>query len=67
MGNATVSTWGEEQLANYPEMLEERRMAKDLGSEELFSNPRGIKVDAQGRVFVVDCSRGRIQIYRKER
>jgi tripartite motif-containing protein 71 len=66
LGNATVSTWGEEQLANFPEMVEERRVAKDLNLEKLFSNPRGIKVDDQGRVFVVDCARGRIQIYRKE-
>lgn len=67
LGNATVSTWGEEQLANFPEMEEERRVAKDLHLEELFSSPRGIKVDAQGRIFVVDCARGRVQIYRKER
>mgnify|MGYP001156983496 CR=1 FL=1 len=55
LGNATVSSWGEELLANFPEMVEERRVAKDLHLEELFGNSRGIKVDAQGR----------IQMYRK--
>jgi DNA-binding beta-propeller fold protein YncE len=64
-GDATLSTWAEQLLAANPVMMEQRRVAKDLSQEKGFLNPRGVKVDDQGRVFVVDSSRGRLQVYRK--
>ena len=64
-GDATMSTWGEQLLAANPVMQEQRRTAKDLSLEKLFFGPRGIAVDGQNRIFVVDTGRGRLQIYRK--
>jgi len=64
-GDANLSTWAEQLLAANPLMVEQRRNAKDLSQEKGFWNPRGVKVDDQGRVFVVDSSRGRLQVYRK--
>ncbi len=64
-GDANLSTWGEQLLAANPLMVEQRNNAKDLSQEKRFWNPRGVKVDDQGRVFVVDSSRGRLQVYRK--
>ena len=62
---ATPSTWGEERLTNNPKLIQDRNVAKDLHFEKLFCRPRDIKVDGQGMVFVVDCTRGRIQVHRK--
>jgi len=66
LGDATLSTWGVEQLKNFPVMVEERKAAKNLESEKLLSRPRGIKTDQEGHIFVVDPPRGRVQVYRKE-
>jgi DNA-binding beta-propeller fold protein YncE len=67
LGDATLSTWGVEQLKNFPVMVEERQVAKNLETEKLLSRPRGINIDQDGRIFVVDPPRGRVQVYRKER
>jgi DNA-binding beta-propeller fold protein YncE len=64
-GDATMSTWGEQLLAANPEMMAGRKVAKDLSTEKRFWVPRGIRVDDQGRVVVVDSGKGRLQIYRK--
>ena len=66
LGDATLSIWGVEQLENFPLMLEERQAAKNLDTEKLLSRPRGIKIDQEGRIFVVEPPRGRVQGYRKE-
>ena len=66
LGDATISTLGVEQLKNFPVMAEEREAAKNLDAEKLLSRPRGIKIDQEGRFFVVDPPRGRVQVYRKE-
>ena len=65
-GDATMSTWGEQLLAANPIMMEQRRVAKNLSQERGLWNPRGIKVDSQGRVIIVDSGRGRLQVYRKQ-
>jgi len=64
-GDATLSSWGKELLEVHPEMQEQRRVAKDLSQEKRFRLPRGVKVDHQNRVIVVDSTRGRLQIYQK--
>ena len=64
-GDATMSTWGEQLLAANPLMTEQRRVAKDLSQEKGLWNPRGIKVDSEGRVIIVDSGRGRLQVYQK--
>ena len=65
IGDATMSTWGEQLLAANPLMMEQRSNAKDLSQERGFHVPRGIAVDDQGRIFVVDSGKGRLQVYRK--
>ena len=64
-GDATMSTWGEQLLAANPLMMEQRRNAKDLSQEKGLNVPRGIAVDDQDRIFVVDSGKGRLQVYRK--
>ena len=64
-GDATLSTWGKELLEVHPEMLEQRRIAKDINQEKWFRLPRGVEVDAEDRVIVVDSTRGRLQVYQK--
>jgi sugar lactone lactonase YvrE len=46
-------------------MMEQRRNAKDLSQERGFHVPRGIAVDDQDRIFVVDSGKGRLQVYQK--
>ena len=64
-GDATMSTWGEQLLAANPLMMDQRRVAKDLSQGQGLWNPRGIKVDDQGRIILVDSGRGRLQVYQK--
>jgi len=64
-GDAAMSTWGEQLLAANPLMLAGRDVAKDLSLEKRFFIPRGIKVDQDNRVVVVDSGKGRLQIYQK--
>ena len=64
-GDATMSTWAEQLMAANPLMMEQRRVAKDLSQEKGLWKPRGIKVDGQGRIIVVDSGRGRLQVYQK--
>ena len=64
-GEATMSAWGEQLLSANPLMMEERRVAKDLNQEKALWHPRGIKVDDQGRIIIVDSGRGRLQVYQR--
>ena len=65
-GDATVSKWGKAKLDANPEMWEERERALGLGREKLFWGPTGVEVDDEGRIFVVESGRMRIQVYRKQ-
>ncbi len=64
-GDATMSTWGEQLLAANPEMMAGRKVAKNLSEEQRFWVPRGVKVDDQNHIIVVDSGKGRLQIYQK--
>ena len=80
-GESGVSKWGDDYFVSNQDELEERRMADlepeldlppdDLYREEsasiekLFWGPTSVKVDAQGRVYVVESCRHRIQVYGK--
>ena len=64
-GDATISKWGKGKLDASPEMWEERERAAGLEREKFFWGPIGVEVDDEGRIFVVDSSRQRIQVYRK--
>jgi DNA-binding beta-propeller fold protein YncE len=80
-GEAGLSKWGESYFIANQDELEERQRANlepelNLSStdelreesasiEKFFWGPIAVKVDDQGRVFVVESCRHRIQIYRK--
>jgi DNA-binding beta-propeller fold protein YncE len=68
-GDATASDLMRKDAVNgtlQPAMAKARFMADDPQSEELFFGPVSVKLDGQGRLFVVDSYRFRIQVYQKE-
>jgi DNA-binding beta-propeller fold protein YncE len=64
-GDATISKWGKMKLDANPDMWNEREVAHGLDREKLLLKPIAVEVDDQGRVFVVETVRSRIQVYRK--
>jgi len=64
-GDATVSQWGKQKLDANPDMWKEREIAQGLEREKLFWGPIAVEVDDEGRIFVVESARNRIQVYRK--
>ena len=66
-GEGTLSKWGTNKLdGGNPEMWEERRIAQGLNREKQFWGPIAVEVDDEGRIFVVESARSRIQIFRKQ-
>ena len=65
-GDATLSKWGKEKLDLNPQMSKAREVAYGLEREKLFWGPIGVDVDDEGRVFVVESHRNRIQVYQKQ-
>ena len=66
-GDATLSKWGRERVALDPSMLRGRERAQGLQErEKVFHGPIAVEVDDEGRIFVVECSRQRLQVYRKQ-
>ena len=66
IGDATVSKWGKDKLDANSEMWQEREIAQGLERERLFWGPIAVEVDEEGRVFVAESARSRIQVYRKQ-
>ena len=66
-GEGSLSKWGTNKLdGGNPEMWEERRIAQGLDREKNFWGPVAVEVDDEGRIFVVESARSRIQIFRKQ-
>ena len=66
-GDATLSKWGRERLELDPGMMRGRDRAQGLMErEKLFNGPIAVEVDDEGRVFVVEPARQRLQVYRKQ-
>ena len=65
-GDATLSKWGTAQLDSNAEMWKEREIAYGLEREKLFRTPVAVEVDDQGRIFIAELGRHRIQVYRKQ-
>ena len=81
-GESGVSKWGDDYFVSNRDELEERRKAdmepeldlsprdsyreESASVEKLFWGPTSVKVDAQGRVYVVESCRHRIQVYRRK-
>jgi DNA-binding beta-propeller fold protein YncE len=69
-GDHQLSKWGKEKLLSNPDMIRQRALAvaHDHGAfEKSFSHPCAVRVDDQGRIAVLDSTRGRIQVYTKSR
>jgi DNA-binding beta-propeller fold protein YncE len=80
-GEAGLSKWGESYFISNQDELEERRKAdlepklnlspsddlreESASIEKVFWGPIAVKVDDQGRLYVVESCRHRMQIYRK--
>jgi DNA-binding beta-propeller fold protein YncE len=65
LGDGGISKWGKEKLDANPDMYKEREIAQGLEEEKKFWAPICVRVDDQGRVFVVESARQRIQVYKK--
>ena len=66
-GDATLSKWGRERVALDPSMMRNRERAQGMQErEKLFQGPIAVEVDDEGHIFVVECSRQRLQVYRKQ-
>lgn len=81
-GESGLSKWAESYFIANPDELEERQKAnlepeldlrgveasrqESASIEKLLWGPTAVKVDAQGRIYVVDSCRHRLQVYRKE-
>lgn len=80
-GEAGLSRWAQDYFIANPDELAERQKAnlepaldvsltgdpreESAHIEKLFWGPTSVKVDGQGRIYIVDSCRHRIQIYRK--
>jgi DNA-binding beta-propeller fold protein YncE len=62
-GDADLSPWALDYLAADAATVAERAQAANLEAEKRFWGPTGIKVDAAGRLYVVESCRHRVQIY----
>ena len=64
-GDADLSPWAREYLAADAATADLRRRAASLEAEKRFWGPTGIKIDIDGRLYVVESCRHRIQVYQK--
>ena len=64
-GDATLSKWGLESILGSPDFARERHRAT-LEPERQLWHPSSVRVDSEDRIFIVDTTRHRLQIYRKE-
>ena len=65
-GDGTISKWGKEKLDANPEMWQEREIAQGIEREKLFWGAIAVDVDDEGRIFVLESARARIQVYNKQ-
>ena len=82
-GDGGMSKWAEDFMEGNPHYRRERQKVElepkregivyssprdeAAANEKLFWGPTSVKIDSQGRIFVVDSCRHRIQIFRKRR
>ena len=64
LGDAELSPWQEEFLEISPDQRKQREKA-DLSVEKWFYRPMGLDTDREGRIFIADSGRNRIQAYQK--
>ena len=69
-GDHQLSQWGREKQLSNPDMIRQRAIAvanDKQAFEKALSNPCAVKIDDQGRICVLDHTRGRIQVYQKSK
>ena len=66
LGDATLSTSMRRYVLSNARTLRLRDMASDLEAQKRFRNPRSVRLDGQGRMYVADFGSFRIQIYQKD-
>ena len=62
-GDATVSKWGKDKLDANSEMWAERDRSQGLEREKDLWGPTGVTVDDEGRIFIPESARNRVQVY----
>jgi len=66
-GEATLSKWGRERVELDPVMMKGRERAQGLEERgKPFQGAIAVAVDDENRVFVAECARHRVQIFRKQ-
>jgi DNA-binding beta-propeller fold protein YncE len=61
------SKWAKEVVESNPDVVKAYRRVKDRTPLGLFERPVGIAVDEEDRIIVTDSTRGRLQVYAKEK
>jgi len=61
------SKWAAEVINSNPDAQKAYRRVKDRTPLGLFERPVGLAVDSEDRIIVTDSTRGRLQIYAKEK
>ena len=67
-GDATqFSQWAQQVVDSNPDVVKAYRRVKDLRPLGRFARPLGIAVDEEDRIIVTYMTRGRLQVYAKEK
>ena len=61
------SKWAKEVVESNPDVVKAYRRVKDTRSLGLFNRPVGIAVDEDDNIIITDSTRGRLQVYAKEK
>ena len=64
-GDATINPRGISRLMGNPDILRQRDNVINLDREKRLRFPTSVRVDDEGRLFIVDTGRYRVQIYKK--
>ena len=65
-GDATINKRGVDRLLANPDMLRLRDNVPSLEPEKRFKNPTSVGVGPDGRVYMIDSGRFRVQVYQKQ-
>ena len=66
IGHGDTSKWAERFLVANPDVKEKLETAtQNIEPKKRFYRPVSVKIDDDGKVYVVDCYRHRVQIYEK--
>ena len=67
-GDATeFSKWAKQVVESNPDVVKAYRRVKDLTPLGRFARPLGIAVDEEDRIIITEMTRGRLQVYAKEK